>query len=128
MKSQKYKAPTIPIVLKVYLLQLSSAGWHTGKNQYNAFVEYYLWVICGAYKDFANRVKKVASLKMTAGERMLDYFDNKPGKVTKKELLTVLPDVSESTVERALSTLQKEGMIRKVGNGKNTGYVRNVEI
>lgn len=37
-------------------LQLSSAGWHENKNDYEPFVKYMLGVIVAAYRDFSSRV------------------------------------------------------------------------
>jgi hypothetical protein len=36
-----------------------------------------------------------------------------------------LPDVSVTTVEAVLGAMVKEGIIRTIGSGKNTKYVKN---
>jgi len=51
-------------------------------------------------------------------------FDEKLGKLTKKEIAEACPDISLATIEAALGELVKSGYIQKVGAGKNTGYVR----
>ena len=49
---------------------------------------------------------------------------NKVGKITKKEIMELCPDISRVTVERTLTDLVKSGYIAKVGAGSSTGYVR----
>ncbi len=51
-------------------------------------------------------------------------IDNKVGKITKKEIMELCPDISKVTVERTLTDLVKSGYIAKVGAGPSTGYVR----
>ena len=43
-------------------LQLSSAGWHENKNDYEPFVKYMLGVIVAAYRDFSSRVLSYPAL------------------------------------------------------------------
>lgn len=50
--------------------------------------------------------------------------DQKVGKITKKEIMDLCPDISRVTVERTLTDLVKSGYIAKVGAGPLTGYVR----
>ena len=35
------------------------------------------------------------------------------------------PDISATTIEKALGELVKDGTIIKIGNGRGTGYVYN---
>lgn len=51
-------------------------------------------------------------------------FDRRVSKVTKADILAECPDVSTTTMERALADLQKRGLIEKVGRGRSTGYVK----
>ncbi len=108
-------------------LQQSSIGWHEEENSYAPFVKYYLGVILSAYKEFASRVETIRSKKLTKFERIRYIFSNKVGKMTKAEIVTLCPDVSITTIEKALSDLLKEEYIIKVGTGRGTAYIRNHE-
>ena len=57
-------------------------------------------------------------------DRIKAVIDNKVGKITKKEIMELCPDISRVTVERTLTDLVKSGHIAKVGAGPSTGYVR----
>lgn len=106
-------------------LQLSSIGWHEGVNSYAPFVKYSLGVILHAYKEFSNRVETIRNRGLTKSERIRHVFDAKVGKVTKAELAALCPDVSVTTIEKALSDLLKEGYIQKVGGGRSAAYIRS---
>lgn len=98
-----------------------------GKNNYSPFVKYYLGVILSAYKEFASRIETTLNKGLTKFERIRYIFSNKVGKITKTEIAALCPDISVTTIEKALSDLLKGGYIIKVGVGRNTAYIRNHE-
>lgn len=109
------------------VLQASSVNWHEGQNDYKPFVEYYLGVILNAYREFSTRVEHVTNRSMTAAERVQDIIKYKVGKITKKEIVAICPDISDGTVERALTELVKSEAILKIGGGRYTYYVYNYD-
>lgn len=108
-------------------LSKSSAGWYEEKNNYAPFIQYYLSVVLNVYKEFESRVEHIRAKGVTKADRIRKIFADKLGKVTKAELSNLCPDISVTTIEKALADLQKEGYIIKVGAGRTTAYVRNLE-
>ena len=105
-------------------LQASSVGWHEDENSYEPFVKYYLGIMLKAYNEFENRVEHLKYHNLSKPDRIKAMIDNKVGKITKKEIMELCPDISKVTVERTLTDLVKSGYIAKVGAGPSTGYVR----
>ena len=105
-------------------LQASSTGWHEGENSYEPFVKYYLGIMLKAYNEFESRVEHLKQRGLSKPDRIKAVIDNKVGKITKKEIMELCPDISKVTVERILTNLVKSGYIAKVGAGPSTGYVR----
>ena len=105
-------------------LQASSTGWHEGENSYEPFVKYYLGIMLKAYNEFESRVEHLKHRSLSKPDRIKAVIDNKIGKITKKEIMELCPDISKVTVERTLTDLVKSGHIAKVGAGPSTGYVR----
>ena len=105
-------------------LQASSSGWHENENSYEPFVKYYLGIILKAYNEFEGRVEHLRNRSLSKPDRIKAVIDNKVGKITKKEIMELCPDISKVTVERTLTKLVKSGYIAKVGAGPSTGYVR----
>ena len=106
-------------------LQASSVGWHDGTNDYMPFVSYTLGIIKSAYKTFSERVEHLTTKGITKPERVRQFIENKLGKVTKKDIIDACPDISATTIEKALGEMVKDGTIIKIGNGRGTGYVYN---
>ena len=105
-------------------LQASSTGWHECENSYEPFVKYYLVIILKAYNEFESRVEHLKNRSLSKPERIKAVIDQKVGKITKKEIMELCPDISKVTVERTLTDLVKSGYIAKVGAGPATAYVR----
>ena len=60
-------------------------------------------------------------------DRIKAVIKNRLGKITKKEILKLCPDISTTTVERTLTQLQKDGTILKISGGRYAAYIFNWE-
>lgn len=105
-------------------LQGSSVGWHENRNSYESFVKYYLGILLKAYNEFESRVEYLRNRSISKPERIKAVIDKKVGKITKKEIMELCPDISKVTIERTLTDLVKNEYIAKVGAGPSTAYVR----
>ena len=108
-------------------LQDSSINWHENANDYKPFVNYMLGVIVKAYKEFETRVKLLTDPNISKPDRIKEMIKNHMGTITKSELLEMNPDISDTTVQRALADLLKSGQIKKIGGGRYTQYTWNTE-
>ncbi len=106
-------------------LQSSSFNWHENENSYEPFIKYYLGILLKAYSEFESRVKHLKYHNLSKSDRIKFIFDEKLGKITKKEIMDRCPDISKITVERTLSKLLKTGYIIKIGIGRATSYTKN---
>ena len=105
----------------------SSAGWHENENDYAPFVRYMLSVILAAHREFASRVELMIESRLSKPERVAKVIEDTLGRVTKQDILEKCPDISETTVQRALAELQKQNRIRKISGGRYTAYTWNRE-
>ena len=105
-------------------LQASSRDWHENGNDYLPFLKYMLGVVAKAYNEFEGRVEYLRHRKVSKPERIKAVIERTPGKITKKEIALVCPDISLTTIERTLSDLVASGFIVKVGSGRSTAYVK----
>lgn len=104
-------------------LSASSQGWHEGRNDPGPFVRYMLGAILATYREFEERVCALVDAKLTKTERVEAMLRSSVGKVTKRDIAAACPDISQTTIERALSDLLTGDKIQKVGAGPATGYV-----
>lgn len=108
-------------------LQESSTNWHEEENNYIPFVAYQLGVILAAYREFSDCVKIVGE-NTRKPNRVRDIIHGHLGKITKAEIMQQCPDVSQTTIQRALNDLVKSGEVIKIGGGRYTSYTWNREI
>ena len=108
-------------------LQDSSANWHEGENDYFAFVRYMLGIIIAAYRELSSRVDVLITKHVSKPERVREIIKNTIGRTTKAEIMSKCPDISQTTVERALKELIDRNEILKIGGGRYTSYVWNGE-
>ncbi|MGB5823543.1 MAG: hypothetical protein WBH44_05680 [Proteocatella sp.] len=106
-------------------LKDSSYGWHENQNSYLPFVQYYLGIILNAYREFSSRVETVTMKRLSKSERVRDAFERKLGKISKRDIQAIYPDISITTIEKSLSELIKQNYIIKVGSGRSTSYIKN---
>lgn len=106
-------------------LQAGSAGWHEEFNDYAPFVKYLLGVVTASYREFFNRTRLITSAKMSKPERIAEEIRNHTGTITRAELVDQVPDVSQTTVQRTLTELTKQGRILKLGTGRYIKYKWN---
>lgn len=108
-------------------LQDSSINWYENENDYKPFVNYMLGVIVNAYKEFESRVKLLTDPNLSKADRIREIIKNHIGTITKSELIAMNQDISDTTIQRALADLLKNGEIEKIGGGRYTKYVWKVE-
>ena len=96
-------------------------------DDYKPFVNYMLGVIVKAYKEFESRVKLLTAPNLSKAARIREIIKNHIGTITKSELMAMNPDISDTTIQRALAELLKNGEIEKIGGGRYTKYVWKME-
>lgn len=110
-------------------LQLSDQNWHDENNDSEPFIKYMLGILLSCYKDFESRISitSQAGLKNTAYDIVKKYTLTTLGKFSKRDVLVACPSIGSSSVESALKKLVEEGLIKKMGSGRSTMYVRSNE-
>lgn len=108
-------------------LQASSGLWHEEENDYAPFVTYFLGVIAAAYREFFERTRLIEEKAVAKPDRVAEAIKEKIGTITKSEIMQKVPGVSQTTVQRTLTELTKQGRIKKIGNGRYTKYTWNWE-
>ena len=106
-------------------LRRSSAGWHTNGNSYFPFMENFLSTLYLCYKELDTRFAVVRGKKLTKKARIEATVLNSLAPLSKAEICKLLPDVSPTTVEAALGDMVKEGIIKRIGAGRASRYIKS---
>ncbi|WP_311480970.1 Fic family protein [uncultured Anaerococcus sp.] len=105
-------------------LQASSENWHSGTNDELPFIKYMLSVIYKAYSECDERFRLIGEKSLTSAERVLKVFDNTLEALSKSDIVILCPDISKRTIERALKELSDGGLIKQIGSGRATKYIK----
>lgn len=105
-------------------LQASSENWHSGTNDELPFIKYMLSVIYKAYSKCDERFKLISKKSLTSAERIMKVFENSLEPLSKSDIAILCPDISKRTIERALKELKDRGLIKQLGSGRSTKYIR----
>ena len=104
-------------------LRESSDAWYDESSCPTAFIRYWLQMLLAAYHDFEDR----SSLLVHSGpamEQVQAAIDNHLGAFTKQNIREWCPNLSDSSIEGAVRTLVKNGIISRKGGGRSTYYVK----
>ena len=86
-----------------------------------------LGVIVAAYREFEDRATLIVDSDFSKPDRVREIIKNKVGPITKSEIMKECTDISQVTIQRALSNLLKNGQIIKISGGRYTKYVWNFD-
>ena len=105
-------------------LQASSNNWHDGTNDEIPFIKYMLSVIYKAYTECDERFRLISEKSLTSAERIMKVFEKTLEPLSKSDILILCPDISQRTIERALKELKDTHLIRPIGSGRATKYIK----
>ena len=106
-------------------LKESSAGWDTNENDYFPFIKNFLSMLYMCYKELDKRFAVVHGKRITKKSRVEATVLGSLTAMSKSEICKIHPDISPTTVEAVLGAMVKDEKIRKIGNARNTRYIRN---
>lgn len=76
------------------------------------------------YKGLDKRFVLVNGKRVTKRERIEKLVLDSLAPISKAEICKVLPDISVTTVEAVLGSMVKKGLIRRIGAGRASKYIR----
>lgn len=98
-------------------LERSSLGWHDGKNDPWPFVNYLMYVLKMAYKEFEERVGATASPRGAKTELVRAAVDAKADVFTIADIERACPGVSRDMIRRVLRSMREEDVVECLGRG-----------
>jgi len=105
-------------------LQATSENWHSGGNDKLPFIKYMLSVIYKAYVMCDERFRLIGEKSLTSSERIMKVFEKSLEPLSKSDLVILCPDISQRTIERALKELKDRNLIKRIGSGRATKYIK----
>ena len=103
-------------------LKNSSNGWHENQSNYIPFITYFLQILYACYREMDEKFMEYSIHAIPKNQQVENLLLNSFVPVSKTDILSRLPDISVTTVERVLSDMLKEGKIVKIGTYRNARY------
>jgi Fic family protein len=98
-------------------LEQSSLGWHEGKHNPWPYINYVLYTLRTAYREFEERVGQVKTARGAKTELVESAVKAFSRDFTLADLERACPGVSRDMVRRVLRDLQKKGSVECLGRG-----------
>jgi Fic family protein len=105
-------------------LEESSKGWHTGKHDPWPYINFILYVIKTAYKEFQERFEKTASTKGAKTGIITESIRSFKGEFTMADIERLCPGVSHDMIKKVFTDLKKNGDIEPLGRGPGAQWVK----
>jgi len=103
-------------------LEQSSQGWHEGKHDPWSYINYLLFIVKTAYREFEERLGQFQSPKGEKTSLVLRAIDKTFGPFRIAELQNECPTVSVDMIRRILKNLQKESRVECLGRGQHARW------
>jgi Fic family protein len=99
------------------VLQRSSADWHEGRHDLLPWLNYFLTIVRGAYREFEERVGQVKTPRGAKTALVGAAIEAFPSQFTLGDLERACPGVSRDMIRRVLRDLQKGRRVACLGRG-----------
>ena len=103
-------------------LEQSSQRWHQGKHDPWPYINYLLYILKSAYREFERRLGQVKAPRGAKTELVEDAINAFPGAFTLVELERACPGVSRDMIRKVLRRLADSGTVACTGRGPGAAW------
>ncbi len=107
-------------------LEQSSQAWHEGRHDPWSYINFVLFILKTAYREFEERVGQVASPKGAKSELIRSAIDRRDGPFRIADIQRDCPGVSLDLIRRVLKQLRETGAVKCLGRGANAHWQKSV--
>jgi len=104
------------------VLEQSSQGWHEGKHDLWPTINFLLYILTEASKEFERRLGDVNSIPGEKTALVLAAIQSQIGSFGVADLQNACPGVSVDLIRRVLSQLRRQEKVRCLGRGRTSRW------
>lgn len=108
-------------------LELSSQGWHEGKHDPWIYINFVLFTLKTAYREFEERAGRVAAPKGAKTELIRAAVERQHGPFRVADLQRACPGVSLDMIRRVLKDLRAAAEVECLGRGQQAQWQKTKE-
>ena len=105
-------------------LEESSKNWHSGKHDPWPYINFILYIVKSAYKEFQDRFEKTATAKGAKTGIVVASIRSSKGPFTISDIERQCPGVSRDMIKKVFTDLKKKGDIKPLGRGPGAQWVK----
>ena len=103
-------------------LEESSYRWHEGKHNPWPYLNYLLFILKNAYREFEERVGQIQSPRGAKTELVMNSMERTTGPFSISDIQKECPTVSIDMIRRILKSLRAAGRIKSLGRGQKAQW------
>lgn len=103
-------------------LEQSSSGWHKGKHDQWPYINFALYTLKSAYKEFEERVGQLRSPKGSKTEMIISAIEKTIGPFRIADIQKECPAVSVDMIRQVLKKLREYGDVECLGRGQSAQW------
>src|SRR4030065_496735 len=105
-------------------LEQSSRGWHKKKHDPWPYINYVLFTLKTAYREFEDRVGQLRSPKGAKTVMIISAIERTPGTFRIADIQRECPGASVDMIRKVLKKLRENGWVECLGRGQNAQWQR----
>jgi Fic family protein len=103
-------------------LEQSSQGWHEGRHEPWPYVNYTLYILKSAYREFEERVGQTATPRGAKTELIRAFVGRSSSAFRISAIQRACPGVSLDLIRRTLKNLRSSGKVECLGMGQSAEW------
>ncbi len=107
-------------------LEQSSQGWHTKEHDPWPFINYLLYTIKSAYREFEDRLSQAPAPRGAKRQMVEQAIESFSGDFAITDILDKCPGVSIDTVRKVFKEMQKRGTLVCMGRGRDAKWRKSI--
>jgi Fic family protein len=109
-------------------LEESSRAWHQGQHDPWPYVNYLLFVVKSAYREFQERFGRLKAPRGEKTEVVTNAVAGAEGEFTVSDLQRQCPGASVDLIRHVLKNLRRRGEVECLGRGRSARWRRRAEL
>ena len=105
-------------------LEESSNGWHTGRHDPWPYINFILYIVKTAYREFQDRFEKTASARGAKTGIVVESIRSYRGEFTMADIRRLCPGVSRDMIKKVFTDMRKKGEITPLGRGPGARWIK----
>jgi Fic family protein len=108
-------------------LEQSSQGWHEGKHDPWPYINYLLYVLKSAYREFEERVGQIISPRGAKTELVASAIGRQTSSFRISDIQKACPGVSLDLIRSLLKNLRRAGKVECLGRGQSAEWQKTAK-